>query len=86
MSDDFLSRLRESPKYQEALARARTPEERARIKGVAEAFVASWAPVLSRALQRAKDDPDFAEQLARQLIERQGVVTNNDPIKSGSIG
>jgi hypothetical protein len=82
--DEYLKRLREDPRYREALGRARTPEERKAISSLVEDFVGSAADILLPALDRVKNDPEFAKQLAKALHERQGVVKQSTTPVSGS--
>jgi hypothetical protein len=83
---DFLKRLYESDRYKQALAAARTPEERARLAGLVTEFVGSFADVLAPLIDRAQRDPAFAQQLGRAVMERQRVVTSSGPARSGSVG
>lgn len=83
---DFIKRLHESPRFKAALEMARTDEERKTIQAAAEQFVDSFASVLAPLIDRAENDPEFAEQLGRRLVDPQGVVTASDPALSGSTG
>jgi len=83
---EFIERLHADPKYQEALAAARTDAERQQVAGMVEAFVGSFADILGPLIERAESDPIFAEQLGRSLIEQRDVVSTSDPATSGSTG
>ena len=81
--DDFLQRLREDPAYRAALGQAKSAAERKAISSLVEEFVGSAAEILLPALDRAKNDPEFARQLAKALTEHQSVVSKQSPV-SGS--
>lgn len=82
--EDFIQRLHENAKFKHALEQARTEEERKAIAAATEKFVATFADILGPLIERAEQDPLFAEQLGRALSENQHVVTSSDPPKSGS--
>jgi hypothetical protein len=82
--EDFIKRLREDPKYREALGRARTAEERKAISRIVEGFVGSFANVLGPAIEQAEQDPAFATKLGRALIEKQDVLSKSQQHTSGS--
>jgi hypothetical protein len=82
---DFTKRLHESPKYKRALELARNDDERRRIATLTNRFVESFAEILAPVIDRAKNDPEFAQQLGQALKERQSVVTS-EPATSGSTG
>lgn len=81
---EFLQRLRNSEKYARALRSARTDAERAAIAATVEEFVGGFAEILGPLIVRAKNDPEFAQQLNQALFERQHVVTDV-PATSGSL-
>jgi len=83
---DFLRQLYENDKYKEALAKARTPEERRMIAATVTEFVGSWADILAPIIDQAQKDPAFRERLGRAVNERRGVVTGSEPASSGSLG
>ncbi len=83
--DDFLKRLREDPRYKEAIAKARTPAEKQKIVNLVEGFVGSFGEILGPLIERSKIDPEFAQQLGQALSGRQDVVTT-EPVSSGSTG
>lgn len=87
--DDLIKRLHESSKFQQALKLARSPVERASVAAAAEQFVSAFSHVLSPLVEKAKNDPKFAdqlvEQLARRLKEGQELVTTNEPEVTGSV-
>lgn len=83
---DFIQRLRESEKFKSALATAKDDDERKRLTAAAEQFVDSFASLLVPLIEKAENDPEFAMQLGRQLVERRGLVTASDPAMSGSNG
>ena len=83
---DFLKRLYENEKYKQALARARTPEERRLVAAMVTEFVGGWADILAPIIDQAQKDPAFAERLGRAVNEKRGVVTGSEPAASGSTG
>lgn len=83
--EELIKKLHASKRFQAALENARTPEERASLQRAGEMFVSSFAGLLESALEKAKSDPTFREQLGRAVVQRQGVVTS-EPVTSGSIG
>lgn len=83
---DVLKRLHESDRLKQALAAARTPEEKKMLQEAVERFVGSFADVLLPMIDKAKQDPGFVQQLGQVLVERQDVVTTSDPTTSGSTG
>jgi hypothetical protein len=83
--DEFLKRLHESDKFKEAMAKARTDEERTKVQAAVDAFVVSFADVLGPLIERARSDTEFVRQLGQAVVERQQVLITSDPLKSGSI-
>ena len=83
--EDFVKRLREDPRYREALGRARTVAERKAISELVESFVGSAGAILGPIIEQSQNDPEFASQLARALLEKQGVLSKSQPVASGSI-
>jgi len=81
---DFIKRLHESESFKRAMSQTRTNGERKRVAAAAEEFISTIAEVVGPLLERLRDDPEFREQLARSLAERQGLVTGTDPVLSGS--
>jgi len=73
--EDFIKRLREHPKYREALGRARNAAERKAISSVVEEFIGNFGEVLGPAMDMAQADPTFAPKLAKAIKERQDVVS-----------
>lgn len=84
--EDFIKRLRSDPLYQSALKAAKTDEERRRIIATTEAFVGQFAGVLAPLIQRAEVDPAFRVQLQRSLVMGKEVVSQVEPVPSGSQG
>lgn len=84
--DDFIKKLHEDSLFKQALAKAKTPEERAAITRIVENMVGNFAAVLAPAIDRAKTDPVFVEQLKRALVGGEQVVTAVEPETSGSSG
>jgi len=83
---DFIKRLREHPKYREALGRARNAAERKAISNIIEGMVGDFATVLGPAIDMAQTDPEFGAKLTRALKERNDVVSKQSPTTvSGSI-
>lgn len=82
---DFLKRLYESDKYKQALSRARNDEERRAVVGLLTEFVGNFADVLGPIIDRAQKDPAFAYKLGQAVVERQQVVTDNEPAVTGSM-
>jgi len=81
---DFIKHLRQSDKFKAALSAARTPEERAQVKALTEEFVGGFADVLGPIIERAQNDPEFAQQLGRSLAGQQIVLSTSDSVISGS--
>lgn len=82
--EDILKALRADPLYQSALKSAKTDEERRRVIAVTEGFVGQFADVLAPLIQRAEADPAFRTQLQRSLVTGEEVVSDVEPIASGS--
>jgi hypothetical protein len=83
---DFMKRLHEADRFKQALAAARTDAERDAIKSLVEGFVGGFADVLAPMIARAEQDPEFARQLGRALVEGKDVLSNSAPVTSGSAG
>lgn len=82
--EDILKALRADPLYQSALKAAKTDEERRRVIATTEGFVGQFADVLVPLIQRAEADPAFRTQLQRSLVTGEEVVSDVEPIASGS--
>ena len=76
--EDFLKRLREDPAYRAALGQAKTAAERKHIQKVVEDFIAPFADILGPAIAQAESDPEFATKLGLALVEKQGVLSQQD--------
>jgi hypothetical protein len=68
-ASEALQRLRADPQYQQALARARTPEERDLVVRLVESFVGGIVEAATRLATQAD-----AGQLSEALGEKQRVV------------
>ena len=84
--DDFIKKLHEDSLFKQALAKAKDAKEREAITRIVENMVGSFANVLAPAIDRAKNDPVFVEQLKRALVGGEQVVTAVEPEVSGSGG
>lgn len=83
---DFIKRLREDDLYKQALAKAKDDNERAAIARIVEGMVGNFADKLGPVIERAQNDPVYAEQLKRALVGDQQVLTDIEPEVSGSGG
>lgn len=77
--EDLVKRLKEDPRYREALGRARNPAERKAIASLVESLVGEAGAILGPIAERVESDPEFREQLAKALNDRQGVVSQQSP-------
>lgn len=84
--EDVLKQLRSDPLYKSALKAAKTDEERRRIIATTEAFVGQFADALLPIINKAESDPLFREQLQRSLVSGEDVVSQVEPVPSGSQG
>lgn len=83
---EFLKRLRQDPQYRRALEMAKDEAERRRIISITEEFVGGFADVLSPLIEKAKQDPTFAERLGQSLAEGRDLISESEPAPSGSQG
>lgn len=83
--EDFIKRLREDSLYKQALAKAKDDKERAAIAALVEGMVGDFAEKLGPIAERVQHDPAFAEQLKRAVVEGKQVLTDNEPVPSGSL-
>jgi len=81
---DFVKRLRENPKYREALGRARNAAERKAISDTVEGIIRSFGDIMGPAIDQAQSDPEFAAKLARALQEHKDVLNRSQQPTSGS--
>ena len=82
---DFIKMLRSSPNYRAALGKARNSEERKLVSAVVEEFVGNFGELLGPLIERAQQDPAFAQQLGKALINDNDVLSTDGPT-SGSAG
>lgn len=66
---DNVKALRRDPRYREALAKARTPEERKAVAGMVEGLFDGLMKAVEALAQRAQDDPGFERELRQALDE-----------------
>jgi hypothetical protein len=83
-NNDLIKRLRADPMYKEALGKARSAVERKAIAELVEGLVGPIGDVLGPAIERAKQDPEFAKQLGKALSEGKDVLTGSMPVTSGT--
>lgn len=76
--DDFLKLLRDDPMYRNALKMAKTDAERKQVIAATEEFVERFASVLVPAIQRAKSDPNYVNQLRLALQMNEHVVNDSE--------
>lgn len=82
--DDIIKRLRDDSLYKMALAKAKDDKERAQIAAIVEGMVGDFAARLGPITKRVQEDPVFAEQLRRAVVEGEQVLTDIEPVPSGS--